>query len=50
MKKGGPKLENSRLTATSKANPVVKKVAKISVNEEYLKKTLKLLGVTDDKF
>ena len=33
MKKGGPKLENSRMTTTSKTNPVVKKVTKISVNE-----------------
>ena len=50
MKKGTPKMENSRLTTTSKANINSKKVVKQSVNEEYLKRTLKLLGVTDDKF
>lgn len=51
MKKGtAPKNESSK--SVSRPTTTVKKsgTSSLSVNEEYLKRTLRLLGVTDAKF
>jgi hypothetical protein len=49
MKKStGQRLEHSRLTTTKPIGNVKKTT--ISINEEHLKRNLKLLGVTHDKF